>query len=125
MPAPTYGRSRKCIGPDEEVGLKITAAERKLILGDLMGLDSDRADAIRRISASQPLEFTLDDWDYLCSKIAYRARHTKDKKVGKKLWSIYMRIWRITDSSRKGRSFLRAKPHRRAKEPRKLPGVGI
>jgi len=110
MPVPRHQRWRKCIGSDEKVGLNITADERKLILDDLMGLDDDHADAIRPISVSQPVEFTLDDWDYLLSKIASQVRHTTDKKVGTKLWGVYKKIHHsISD---KGRSLLRGKPHR-------------
>ncbi len=109
MPVPLRQRWRKCIGSDEKVGLKINDDERKLILDDLMDLNDDLADAIRPISASQPVELTLDDWDYLLSRIASRVRHTKDKKVGKNLWDIYKKIQLII--SGKGQSLLRGKPH--------------
>ena len=89
---------RKHIQPEEKVGLKLSAAERKLLLEDLMCLDDDYAQVIRDTPADQPVQFTLDDWDDFGGYIAAEANHTEDKKLGKKLDAIFSKIQKILDT---------------------------
>jgi hypothetical protein len=57
--------ARKCVQPDDKVGLNLTAAERQTILKDVEFLDDDCEQALRETSVDQAIEFTLGDWDYL------------------------------------------------------------
>jgi len=61
----------------------LTAAERKLLLDDLMCLDDAYAEVIKDTPADQPVEFTLDDWDGLGGFIAAEANHTEYSGLGK------------------------------------------
>jgi hypothetical protein len=90
-------RTRKHIQPGGKVGLKFTAAERKLIL-DLMCLDDNYAQVIRDTPAKEPVQFTLDDWEDLGGHIAAEANHTDDKKLGKKLDAIFNKVQKILDT---------------------------
>ena len=92
MPSPKH------IRPGEKVGLKFSAAERKLILDDVMCLDDEYADAIRQTPANQPVELTLDEWDDLGGYIAAEANHTEDKKLRKKLDAIFNKVQKILDA---------------------------
>jgi len=65
--------TRKRIEPGTKIGLKLTAAERKLILDDLMCLDDAYAEVIKDTPADQPVNFTLDDWDGLGGFVAAEA----------------------------------------------------
>ena len=87
----------KYIKPGTKVGLKLTAAERKLILEDLL-CDDTYVQVIRNTSDKQPVEFTLDDWEYFGGYIAAEANHTEDKKLEKKLDAIFGKIQRILDT---------------------------
>lgn len=86
---------RKRIKPGTKVGLKLTAAERKLILDDLMILDDSYAQAIRETPTDQPVQFTLDEWEDFGGYIAAEANHTEDKKLGKKLDAIFNKVQKI------------------------------
>lgn len=88
----------KFIQPGTKIGLKLTAAERKLILDGLISLDDNYAQAIRDTPSNQPVEFTLDDWDDFGGYIAAEANHTHDKKLGKKLDAIFSKIQKILDT---------------------------
>ena len=90
--------TRKHIEPGTKIGLKLTAAERKLILDDLMCLDDSYAEVIKATPADQPVEFTLDDWDGLGGFIAAEANHTQDRKAGKKLDAIFNKVQKILDT---------------------------
>ena len=90
--------TRKHIEPGTKIGLKLTAAERKLIFDDLICLDDTYAKAIRDTPADQPVEFTLDDWDGLGGFIAAEANHTEDSKAGKKLDAIFNKVQTILDT---------------------------
>ena len=73
---------RKRIKPGAKVGLKLTAAQRKLVLDDLMVLDESYAQAIRETPTDQPVQFSLDEWEDFGGYIAAEANHTEDKKLG-------------------------------------------
>ena len=90
--------TRKHIEPGTKIGLNLTAAERKLILDDLMCLDDSYAEVIKATPADQPVEFTLDDSDGLGGFIAAEADHTRDRKAGKKLDAIFNKVQKILDT---------------------------
>ena len=91
-------QSAKHIQPGTKVGLKLTTAERRLILDDLMSLDDNYAEAIRETPADQPVKFTLDEWEDFGGYIAAEANHTQDKKLGKKLDAIFNKVQKILDT---------------------------
>ncbi len=113
--------TRKHIEPDTKIGLKLTAAERKLILDDLMCLDDTYADAIRDTPDDQPVQFTLDDWDDLGGFIAAEANHTEDRKAGKKLDAIFNKVQKILDTftDEEPPKTLKIEDVRKAKPPQK------
>lgn len=84
--------SHKYVTPDEKVGLKLTAAERRTILNDVEFLDGDYEQALQETPADQALEFTLDDWDYLGRVIAEDSEVSDDPKRKQRLTSIFARI---------------------------------
>ena len=88
---------RKQIEPGSKVGLKLTAAERKLLL-DLTCLDDNYAQVIRDTPTGEPVQFTLDDWEDFGGYIAAEANHTEDKKLGKKLDAIFDKIQKILNT---------------------------
>lgn len=88
---------RKHIQSRTKVGLKFTAAERKL-LEDLMCLDDNYVQIIRDTPADQPVQFTLDEWDDFGGYIAAEANHAKDKKLGEKLDNLFSKIQEILDT---------------------------
>ncbi len=90
-------RSRKQIEPGSKVGLKLTAAERKLLL-DLTCLDDNYAQVIRNTPTAEPVQFTLDDWEDFGGYIAAEANHTENTKLGKKLDAIFDKIQKILDT---------------------------
>lgn len=89
---------RKQIKPGTKVGLKLTAAERKLLLDDLIVLDDSYAQAIRETPTDQPVQFTLDEWEDFGGYIAAEANHTENKKLGKKLDAIFNKVQKILDT---------------------------
>ena len=113
--------TRKHIEPGTKIGLKLTAAERKLILDDLMCLDDSYAEVIRDTPADQPVEFTLDDWDGLGGFIAAEANHTEDRKAGKKLDAIFNKVQKILDTytDEEPLKTLKIEDARKAKHPQR------
>jgi len=88
----------KHIQPGTKIGLKLTAAERKLILDDLMCLDDNYTKVIGDTPVDQPVQFTLDDWDDFGGYIAAEANHTEDNRLKKKLDAIFNKIQKILDT---------------------------
>jgi len=91
-------KTRKYIMPGTKVGLKLTAAERKLILKDLICQDDNYIQVIRDTPTSQPVQFTLDDWDGLSGYIAAEANHAEDKNLEKKLDGLFGKVQNILDT---------------------------
>ena len=69
----------------EKIGLKLTAADRKLLLQECPSLDEDFAKAIRQTPPSEPVQWPLDDTDELLDALAADSNHAKDRKFGGKL----------------------------------------
>jgi hypothetical protein len=84
--------ARKYIPPDEKIGLKLTAAERKTILKDVRCLDDDYEQALRETFVDEAVAFTLTDWDYLGGEIVYEAEETKDRKRQNRLNGLFAKI---------------------------------
>lgn len=89
---------KKLIQPGEKVPLKLTAAERKLILEDLTCLDRDYEEMVRSTPSGEPVMLTLDDLEDLGGYIAAEANHCNDPKKQKKLDAIFERMQRLLDT---------------------------
>jgi hypothetical protein len=86
------------IKPGTKVGLKLTAAERRLILDDLLRLDDNYAKVIRETPPNQPIQFTLDEWEDFGGCIAAEANHADDKNLGKKRDAIFNKVQKVLDT---------------------------
>ena len=81
----------KRIHPDEKVPLKLTAAERKLLLENVL-LDDEYSQTIRDTSAGKPVMMTLDDLEDFGGYVAAEANHCDDKKKERKLDAIFQKV---------------------------------
>ena len=113
-------KTRRHIKPGTKVGLKLTAAERKLILEDLICQDDNYIQVIRDTPARQPVQFTLDDWDGLSGYIAAEANHAEDKNLEKKLDALFARF-RISSTPIQTRSHPRLSRSRIRTRQRRFP----
>ena len=84
--------ARKHIQPGEKVSLKLAAAERRLILEDLVLLDDEYEQIIRGAALGKPIMMTLDDLEDFGGYIAAEANHCGDRKKEAKLDEIFQRI---------------------------------
>ena len=84
--------TKKQIQPGEQVPLKLTATERKLILEDLLCLDEDYEHVIQATPTGKPVMMTLDDLDDFGGYIAAEANHCDDKTKEKKLDAVFGKI---------------------------------
>jgi hypothetical protein len=90
--------TKKQVRPDEKLPLKLTAAERKLVLEGLTCLDQEIEQIVRDAPTGQPVEMTLDDLDDFGGSIAAEANHCKDKSKAKKLDAIFEKIQGLLDN---------------------------
>ena len=72
--------TQKQIQPGEKIPLKLTAAERRLILDDLLCLDQDYEQIIRETPTGKPVMMTLDDLCDFGSYFAAEFNNCKDRK---------------------------------------------
>ena len=84
--------TKKHIQPGEKVPIKLTAAERKLVLEDLMCLDEDYEQIIQDTPTGKPVMMTLDDLDDFGCYIAADSHHCDDTKKQKKLGTIFQKV---------------------------------
>jgi len=89
--------TKKQIQHGEKVPLKLTASERKLVLEDLMCLDQEYEQIIRRTPAGKPLMLTLGDLEDFSGYIAAEANHCDDSKKQKKLDTLFEKIQSVMD----------------------------
>jgi hypothetical protein len=89
--------TRKHIQPGDKVPLKLTAAERKLILDDLMCLDKEYEQVVRNSPPGKPVMTSLDALDDFGGYIAAEANHCEDKTKRNKLDAIFEKIQRLLD----------------------------
>ena len=90
--------TQKQIQPGEKIPLKLTAAERKLILDDLLCLDQDYEQIIRETPTGKPVMMTLDDLYDFGSYFAAEFNNCKDRKQQKKLDIIFKKIQQLLDT---------------------------
>jgi hypothetical protein len=89
--------TRKHIQPGEQVPLKLTVAERKLILDDLMCLDKEYEQVVRNSPPGKPVMMSLDALDDFGGYIAAEANHCTDKKKRNKLDAVFEKIQSLLD----------------------------
>lgn len=81
----------------DKVGLKLLPDERQMLL-DLPVLDKVLEERLKQTPASEAqVKFTLDELDLLGNELAAYVSHAKDRRLGKKLDGICLRIERIED----------------------------
>ena len=86
------------IKPGGTVGLKLTPKERQLLLDSLIFTSRELEQGIRlAIAGQQQVHLTLDDLDELAGCVAAGANHTRDKKLQRKLDTIFERIERLME----------------------------
>ncbi|MFH1304708.1 MAG: plasmid pRiA4b ORF-3 family protein, partial [Planctomycetota bacterium] len=90
--------TQKQIQPGEKIPLKLTAAERKLILDDLLCLDQDYEQIIRETPTGKPVMMTLDDLCDFGSYFTAEFNNCKDRKKQKKLDIIFKKIQHLLDT---------------------------
>ncbi len=90
--------TKKQIQPGEKVPLKLTAAERKLVLDDVTCLDTGYEQIIRDAPSGKPVMMTLDDLDDFGGYIAAESNHCDDRKKQKKLDAIFERIQSLLET---------------------------
>ena len=84
------------IKPGGKVGLKLTPAERMLLLNARHGLTEQIRDVLRATPTTRPVMLTLDDLDALERHVAAEANHTKDQKLRQRLDAISEKIqWHL------------------------------
>lgn len=90
--------TKKQIQPGEKVPLILTAAERKLILGDLPCVDQDYEQIIQDTPVGKPVMMPLDALNGFGDYIAAEFNHCEDEKQQKKLNNIFDKIQRLLDT---------------------------
>ena len=83
---------KKLIAPGETVPLKLTVAERKLILDELIVNGIEYEVMLRNTPSGEPVMMTLDDLDDFGGYIAAEANHCDDKRKQKKLYTIFEKV---------------------------------
>ena len=83
---------KRRIRPGEKVGLKLTQAQRDLLLESLVLIPREVEEAIRSTPSGEPLMFTLDELDDLAGHVAAAANHAEDQTLRGKLDRIYKKI---------------------------------
>ncbi|HEY3395634.1 MAG TPA: DUF6398 domain-containing protein [Lacipirellulaceae bacterium] len=86
---------QKTITPGETVGLKLSAAERKLIIDCLDVVDSPVQERVRQAAKNEDVPLTLDELEDLHGSLAFEANHTDDRKREGALDKILRKIERI------------------------------
>ncbi len=89
---------KKSIRSEERVPLKLTTAERKLVLEAITTLDREIEQIIRDTPLRKPVRLTLDDLDDFGGYVAAEANHCKDKSKARKLDAILEKIQRLLDT---------------------------
>lgn len=89
--------AKKQIQPGEKLPLKLTAAERKLILDEFIVTAMEYEALLRDTPLTQPLMLTLDELEDFGGYIAAEANHCDDTKKQKKLDAIFEKIQFLQD----------------------------
>lgn len=88
---------QKIIAAGETVVLKLSAAERKLIVDCLYVMDGGLQERIRQAAQNQDVPFKLDELEDLHGNLAFDANHADDRKHERALDKILRKIERLLD----------------------------
>lgn len=88
---------KKRIRPGEKIALKLTKAQRSLLLDSLLLIPEEIERAIRSTPATEPLLFSLDDLDDLAGHVAAAANHAANEALAARLDTISERIATLLD----------------------------
>jgi hypothetical protein len=88
---------KRRIQPGEKIGLKLTQAERDLLLEALLLPPKGVEQAVQDTPPSEPLMLDLDELDDLAGHVAAAANHAEDKKLRSKLDRISRKIAGLLD----------------------------
>jgi hypothetical protein len=93
-------RARTRIRPDETIPVELNEHERELILQHTFAGDELTRRLRRTPQTGESLthHFNLDDLDDLAGYVAAEANHAKDKKMQKRLQTLYNRIATLMES---------------------------
>jgi predicted nucleotidyltransferase len=83
---------KRRIQAGEKIGLKLTQAERNLLLDALLLLPEEVEQAVHATPPSGPLMLSLDELDDLAGHVAAAANHALDKRLRSKLDRISRKI---------------------------------
>jgi hypothetical protein len=89
---------KKSIQPGQKLAFKLTTAERKLIVEELMCFDEIYEQLIVGTPADEPLMMTLDELDDFSGYIAAEANHCDDRKKQKKLDVVFGKAQKLLDT---------------------------
>ena len=91
---------KKRIRPGENVGIKLTKAERTLLLTGMVYIPEEVEQAIRDSPASKPVRISLIDLESLAGHVAGEANHAKDKTIETVLHGIFIKVEELLDTYR-------------------------
>jgi hypothetical protein len=89
---------KKPIEPGEKFGLKLTPAQRSLLIEASLPIPKEVEQAIRSTPVNDPLMLTLDDLDDLAGHVAANANHAGEKSLRDKLDRISRKIEKVMGS---------------------------
>jgi hypothetical protein len=89
---------KRLIHLSEKVGLKLTEAQRSLLLDFLLLIPKEVERAIQTTPVDEPLMLTLGDLDDLAGHVAAGANHAEDKALRDKLDRISRKIEKVLGS---------------------------
>ena len=89
---------KKSIQPGQKLALKLTTAERKSIVEELMCFDEIYEQLIVGTPANEPLMMTLDELDDFSGYIAAEANHCDDRKKQKRLDAVFGKAQKLLDT---------------------------
>lgn len=89
--------TKQQIHPSEKLPLKLTAAERTLVLEGLTCFDQEIEQVIRDTPSGKAVMMSLDDLDDFGGYVAAEANHCKEKKKQKSLDAIFQKVQDLLD----------------------------
>jgi hypothetical protein len=88
---------KKQIQCGEKVPLKLTAAQRTLIVDEVTCLDQEYERTIRRTPLTEPLMMTLDELDDLAGFVAAEANHCDQATKRNRLDAVFEKLQNLLD----------------------------
>jgi hypothetical protein len=86
---------QKRIKAGEKVALRLTDAEKAILLERVTILPQEAETAIRSMPGGEPVRLSLDELDDLNGFVAAEANHTEDKKLAKALDRVFDKIEKL------------------------------